>query len=66
MVIYLAGLQGVPTALYQAAVIDGANGVGRFFHITLPRGRSRGLFGVIRTIGVIRVIWVIVRMKLAL
>ena len=36
MVIYLAGLQGVPTALYEAAEIDGANSVERFIHITLP------------------------------
>jgi len=36
MVIYLAGLQGVPTALYEAAEIDGANSVQRFFNITLP------------------------------
>lgn len=36
MVIYLAGLQGVPTVLYEAAEIDGANMVQRFVHITLP------------------------------
>jgi multiple sugar transport system permease protein len=36
MVIYLAGLQGVPTVLYEAAEIDGANTVQRFVHITLP------------------------------
>lgn len=36
MVIYLAGLQGVPTALYEAAEIDGANSVQRFFNVTLP------------------------------
>jgi multiple sugar transport system permease protein len=36
MVIYLAGLQGVPTALYEAAEIDGANPAQRFFNITLP------------------------------
>jgi multiple sugar transport system permease protein len=36
MVIYLAGLQGVPTALYEAAEIDGANSVQRFFAVTLP------------------------------
>ena len=36
MVINLAGLQGIPTELYEAAKIDGA-GIGRrFFHITLP------------------------------
>lgn len=36
MVIYLAGLQGVPTALYEAAEIDGAGVLRRFVHITLP------------------------------
>lgn len=36
MVIYLAGLQGVPTALYEAAEIDGANAWQRFWKITLP------------------------------
>lgn len=36
MVIYLAGLQGVPTALYEAASIDGATSLQRFWHITLP------------------------------
>lgn len=36
MIILLAGLQGVPTELYEASTIDGANGVQRFFKITLP------------------------------
>ena len=36
MVIYLAGLQGVPTSLYEAAEIDGANSFRQFLHITLP------------------------------
>ncbi len=36
MVIYLAGLQGVPTVLYESAQIDGANAWQRFRHITLP------------------------------
>lgn len=36
MVIYLAGLQGVPTSLYEAASIDGATSLQRFWHITLP------------------------------
>ena len=35
MVIYLAGLQGVPTALYEAAELDGANAWQRFRHITI-------------------------------
>lgn len=36
MVIYLAALQGVPTALYEAAEIDGANSWKKFFKITIP------------------------------
>ncbi|NDJ78770.1 MAG: sugar ABC transporter permease [Chloroflexi bacterium] len=36
MIIYLAGLQEIPEELYEAAQIDGANGVQRFRHITLP------------------------------
>jgi multiple sugar transport system permease protein len=36
MVIYLAGLQGIPTALYEAAEIDGAGWWRQLFHITLP------------------------------
>jgi len=36
MLLYLAGLQGVPTELYEASKIDGANGVQRLFSITLP------------------------------
>ncbi|HHW05884.1 MAG TPA: sugar ABC transporter permease [Methanothermobacter sp.] len=36
MVIYLAGLQGVPTELYEAAIIDGASSWRRFWSITIP------------------------------
>jgi len=36
MIILLAGLQGVPTELYEASVVDGANAVQRFLNITLP------------------------------
>jgi multiple sugar transport system permease protein len=36
MIIYLAGLQGIPTALYDAAKIDGAGTAARFRHVTLP------------------------------
>lgn len=36
MVIYLAALQGVPTALYEAAEMDGANSIRKFFSITIP------------------------------
>lgn len=36
MLVYLAGLQGIPTELYESAVIDGANFWQRFIHITIP------------------------------
>ena len=36
MLIYLAGLQGVPTSLYEAATIDGANAWRKFWNVTLP------------------------------
>jgi multiple sugar transport system permease protein len=36
MLIYLAGLQGVPTSLYEAATIDGAGNLRKFWNVTLP------------------------------
>lgn len=36
MLIFLAGLQGVPSELYDAAKVDGAGAVARFRHVTLP------------------------------
>jgi multiple sugar transport system permease protein len=37
MVIYLAGLQDVPTELYEAAALDGAGRARSFWNITLPQ-----------------------------
>jgi multiple sugar transport system permease protein len=36
MLIFLSGLKQVPASLYEAATVDGANGIQRFFKITLP------------------------------
>lgn len=36
MLILLASLQGVPTELYEAATVDGASAVNKFFNITVP------------------------------
>ena len=36
MVVYLAGLQGVPTELYEAAEVDGANWSRKLVSITIP------------------------------
>jgi multiple sugar transport system permease protein len=44
MLIFIAGLQGIPDHLYEAARIDGANGPQILFHITLPLLRPTILF----------------------
>jgi multiple sugar transport system permease protein len=36
MVIYIAGLQGIPQHLYESASIDGAGPFRQFWHVTLP------------------------------
>jgi len=41
---FLAGLQSIPQELHEAAAIDGANGLQRFFRITLPLLRPITLF----------------------
>ena len=48
MIIYLAGLQGVPVHLYEAAEVDGANVVQRFLHITLPMLTPSIFFNMVR------------------
>jgi multiple sugar transport system permease protein len=44
MLIFIAGLQGIPEHLYEAAKIDGANGWQQFLYITLPLLRPTILF----------------------
>lgn len=46
-VIYLAGLQEIPEELYEAAMLDGASTVRRFWHVTLPGLSPVVLFNVI-------------------
>jgi multiple sugar transport system permease protein len=36
MILYLAGLKGIPASLYEAATVDGAGAARKFWHITLP------------------------------
>ena len=36
MVIFISGLKEIPKDYYEAATIDGANGIQQFFHITIP------------------------------
>ncbi len=37
MLIYLAGLQGIPTDLYEAAAMDGAGAWSKFRNVTIPQ-----------------------------
>ncbi|MCT2544182.1 MULTISPECIES: carbohydrate ABC transporter permease [Streptomyces] len=54
-VIYLAGLQGIPQELYEAAKVDGAGPVRRFVSITLPQLRPILLLTVVlSTIGTLQ------------
>jgi multiple sugar transport system permease protein len=47
MLIYLAGLQGVPEQLYEAAELDGANIWHRFRHVTVPMMSSVIFFNLL-------------------
>ena len=52
MLIFLAGLKGIPKSYYEAASVDGANGIQQFFKITLPMLSPVILFNtVMQTIG---------------
>jgi len=52
MISLLAGLQGIPADLYEAAAVDGANPVQRFRSVTLPQLRP-----VIISMAVLDLIW---------
>jgi ABC-type sugar transport system permease subunit len=49
IILFLAGLQGVPRSLYEASKIDGANGWQRFTNVTLPMIAPTTFFVVITT-----------------
>ena len=49
MVVFLAGLQGIPGDLYEAATLDGASRRQQFRHVTLPLLRPTLLFGAVVT-----------------
>ena len=52
MIIYVAGLMGIPPELYEAAEIDGAKGWSRFWKITIPMLSPTTLFVLVTgTIG---------------
>ncbi len=47
MVIFLAGLQGIPAHLYEAAEIDGANTWAKFWNVTIPMMSPVILFNLV-------------------
>jgi multiple sugar transport system permease protein len=52
MLIFIAGIQAIPTELYEAADLDGAGALRQFRHVTLPMLAPTFLFvGVITMIG---------------
>jgi len=51
MVIFLAGLQSIPVELYEAAGLDGAGQIAKFFRVTLPLTTPVVLFNLV--IGII-------------
>ena len=50
MIIYLAGLQGIPEQMYEAADIDGANTFQQFMNVTLPMLSPVIFFNLIMTV----------------
>ena len=61
--VYLSGLQSIPTHLYEAITIDGASGFRRFWHVTLPMLSPVILFnliiGIVLSFQVFDIAWVL-------
>lgn len=49
MILFIAGIRGIPMEYYEAAAIDGADRVRQFWHITLPLLSPMTLFLLITT-----------------
>ena len=50
MVLYIAGLQGVPKELYEAAEIDGAGAFAKLRHVTIPMVNATIVINVLMSI----------------
>ncbi len=50
MIIYLAGLKGIPASLYEAATVDGAGPMRKFLSVTLPMLSPLIFFNVVMAI----------------
>ena len=47
MILYLAALQAIPQELYEAAMVDGADALRRFWYLTIPMVRHMTAFVVV-------------------
>ncbi|GHH52538.1 carbohydrate ABC transporter permease [Streptomyces candidus] len=65
LVVLHSGLQSIPTSLYEAAALDGANAWQRFWHLTFPLLRPVSaitlLLGLVYTLKVFDIIWIMTR-----
>ncbi|MET9444088.1 sugar ABC transporter permease [Streptomyces sp. NPDC006610] len=65
LVVLYSGLQSIPTALYEAAALDGANAWQRFWRITFPLLRPVSaitlLLGLVYTLKVFDIIWIMTK-----
>jgi len=50
MIIFLAGLKGIPTHLYEAVEVDGGNAWSKLFHVTLPMMTPTIFFNLIMSL----------------
>jgi multiple sugar transport system permease protein len=52
MILYIASISNIPTSLYEAAEVDGAGPISKFWHITIPSVAATTFFiSVMATIG---------------
>ncbi|MFF7172928.1 carbohydrate ABC transporter permease [Streptomyces pseudovenezuelae] len=65
LVVLHSGLQSIPTSLYEAAALDGANAWQRFWRITFPLLRPVSaitlLLGLVYTLKVFDIIWIMTK-----
>lgn len=63
MVLWTAGLEGIPANVYEAAQVDGANGLQTFLYVTLPNLRGSaytiGVLSLLNTFKVFREAWLV-------
>ncbi|GIF20022.1 multiple sugar transport system permease protein [Actinoplanes tereljensis] len=65
LVVLYSGLQSIPSEIYEAAALDGANGWQRFWRVTFPLLRPVSaitlLLGLVYTLKVFDIIWIMTK-----